>query len=231
MQDGLEIQLTERECLLLESIKTILDGLADYLGDNYEFVLHSLESLDHSVVKIINGFHTSRKIGAPITNLALSMLEHINNNGARDYTTYFSKNKKGDPLKASTIAIRGDNNRIIGLLCINFHPKTPLVSVLENLFDNLMTPSSESFDMFEDEYFAEDTEEIILKTAEKTRLEVENNTSIPTTLKNKHIIMMLCDQGVFKIKDSVNTIANFLQISRNTVYLHLRAVKKERKIT
>ena len=49
------IALTEVDKMILESCKTVVDGLADYLGDGYEFVLHSLENLDQSVIKIING--------------------------------------------------------------------------------------------------------------------------------------------------------------------------------
>lgn len=42
--------LSETEKLILESYKTMMDGLSAYLGDCYELVLHSLEDLDHSVV-------------------------------------------------------------------------------------------------------------------------------------------------------------------------------------
>ena len=48
-----------------------MDGLALYLGEGYEFVLHSLEDLSHSVVKIINGHYSNRKPGAPITDFLL----------------------------------------------------------------------------------------------------------------------------------------------------------------
>lgn len=40
-------------------------------------VLHSLEDTEHSVIKIINGHHTGRTEGMPITDLALQMLEEI----------------------------------------------------------------------------------------------------------------------------------------------------------
>lgn len=55
----------------------MLDGLALYLGDSYEIVLHSLEELSHSVIKIINGHYTKREVGAPITDLgALHAARH-----------------------------------------------------------------------------------------------------------------------------------------------------------
>ena len=54
-----------------------MDGLALYLGEGYEFVLHSLEDLSHSVVKIINGHYSNRKPGAPITAFGLHLLRDL----------------------------------------------------------------------------------------------------------------------------------------------------------
>ena len=48
-----------------------------YLGSVYEISLHSLEDYDHSVVKIMNGYHSGRTVGAPLTDLALNMLKRI----------------------------------------------------------------------------------------------------------------------------------------------------------
>ena len=72
-----EFKLTEMDREILKSYQYMLDGLALYLGDSYEIVLHSLEDLGHSVIKIINGHYTKREVGAPITDLALSMLHDI----------------------------------------------------------------------------------------------------------------------------------------------------------
>lgn len=114
------VPFTDEDHRILSSCVTLVEGLADYLGGGYEIVLHSLEDVEHSVVKIINGHHTGRTTGAPITDLALSMLSRIENENRPGYISYFSRNKKGEPLKAATIAIRGVGGRIIGLLCINF---------------------------------------------------------------------------------------------------------------
>jgi predicted transcriptional regulator YheO len=79
------VEFTEIDRLILESYKTLLDGLGDYLGYGYELVLHSLENLDSSVIKIINGYHTGRKEGAPITDLALCMLNKLERNRGKDF--------------------------------------------------------------------------------------------------------------------------------------------------
>ena len=71
------IELTATDRQILNSYALMLDGLGAYLGEGYELVLHSLESLDHSVIKIINGHYTGRKEGSPITDLALKMLGEL----------------------------------------------------------------------------------------------------------------------------------------------------------
>ena len=75
--------LTKTDRIILESYKVVLDGLSKYLGDGYELILHSLEDLEHSVIKIINGHYTGRVEGAPITDLALSMLNKIKEKRSR----------------------------------------------------------------------------------------------------------------------------------------------------
>lgn len=57
------ITLTATDNLILESYKVMIDGMAEYLGEGYEIILHSLQNLDKSVVKIINGHYTGREEG------------------------------------------------------------------------------------------------------------------------------------------------------------------------
>lgn len=52
---------------ILKSYEVVVDGLAMLIGGHCEIVLHSLEDLKCSAVRIANGEHTGRKIGSPIT--------------------------------------------------------------------------------------------------------------------------------------------------------------------
>ena len=61
-----EVQFTPEDRLILDSYCQMLDGLAQYLGTGYELVLHSLEDLEHSAIRVMNS-HTGRSEGAPIT--------------------------------------------------------------------------------------------------------------------------------------------------------------------
>lgn len=209
----LEITLTPEDRTVLEAFKGLMDGLAEYLGSGYELVLHSLEDLDHSAIKIINGFHTGRRVGAPITELALTMLKRINSQGDQDYICYHTVNGAGKPLRSTTMAIRGKNRRIIGVLCINFYLDTPLSDLL-GLLTNTQGPRQETY--------VQNSQEMIQQAVQRAAQRTDREGFAGTALRNKEIVHQLYDEGIFNIKDAVNLVADELQISKNTVYLHLR---------
>lgn len=220
MYKEFNVKLTVRDHVVLESYKHLADGLSSYLGNGYEIVLHSLEDCDHSAIKVINGYHTGRSEGAPITDLAISMLAKLRSGEDNaDGITYFSKNKKGEPLKSTTIPVLGEKGRIIGLLCINFYLNTAFHSIVENY--SFAAVASENY-----EQYSETSNELVEKLVFRIREEVFANQNVSLDNKNKEIVRALAEQGIFKIKGSVQHVAQLLGISKNTVYLHLRHLKQ-----
>lgn len=216
------IKLSSAERAILDSYVSLLDGFAGYFGEGYEFVLHSLENLDRSVIKIVNGFHTGREVGAPVTDLALNMLAQIESQNGPTHITYGSQTKRGEPLHSSTIAIKGEKGRIIGLLCMNFHLNTPLRQVFMNMFQAVSGAAAPV-----QENFAMNVGESVSEAVAAAKLSAEREGDLSTLLRNKRIITILFEQGVFKLKGSVPRVAQILGISRNTVYLHLRALQEK----
>ena len=214
------ITLTTAERLILDSYRDLVWNLAEYLGDGYEVVLHSLESMEHSVIAIANGHHTGRKEGSPITDLALQLLASIQQDGAKDYISYFSHNRDGETLRCSTMVIRGVGRRPIGLLCLNFYLNTPIYKVLGNFSEPSPFPNTRPFLA---ETFAENTEELLLRMVSQIRRDVEADDRILPSLRNKEIIQRCSAQGVFQLKSAVVLVAKALGISKNTVYLHLKS--------
>ncbi|MDR2484828.1 MAG: PAS domain-containing protein [Treponema sp.] len=214
--------ISKADQLIIDSYKTTMEGLAVYYGEAFEFVLHDLTDLDHSIIKIFNGFHSDREEGAPITDFALSMLEQINKNNTGSFITYLAKSKYGKPVKSTTIVIFGEQNKAIGLLCINLYLDSPITSLLEHFF------SAKPAD-FISEHFISDSNELIYRALETVRAEVNKNERISVSQKNKEIITLLYYQGIFRLKDSVQIISSELHISKNTVYLHIRTLDKIKK--
>lgn len=216
------LTLTKTDRAILASYKEMVQNLGDYLGDGYEIILHSLENLHHSVIHAVNGAYSGRSVGAPITDLALSMLSRIEQEGSNSAVCYTNRSKTGVPLRSATIPVIGENGRIIGLICINFYMDVPLSSLLSKF---IPTPAAASGGSEITENFADNTDELIETVLAETRTAVWNDSSVTSQNKNKEIVEILYHKGIFNIKDSVVKVADLLNISKNTVYLHIRNLK------
>lgn len=210
--------LSPTDKVILESYKILVDGLSAYLGEGYEIILHSLEDLDHSVIKIINGHYTERCEGAPITDLALTMLEDLNRRSSLEIKAYFN-HKSGKTLKSVTIPVVGEQRRIIGLLCINFHMEISVFNFLTQFLPNEASNISSS------ETFNKNADGLLISALEDAKAQIYGDKSVNASNKNKEIIRLLYQRGIFNIKDAVASVAEDLGISKNTVYLHLRNIQ------
>lgn len=214
----LNVPFSNTDRLILSTYSKLVDGLANYLGDGYEITLHSLEDLEHSIVKIIHGEYTGREVGAPISDFALNMLSHLNESGQDEYCAYNTTNRDGDPMKSTTILIRGDKNKPIAFLCINLYLKAP--------FSELMFPLLESSNILQENFAANSTELVHNSVVAATKICMADNKILPSN-KNREIVRILSNQGIFRMKDGVIRVADEMQISRNTIYMHLRNVRDD----
>ncbi len=216
------VLLTESDKMILGSYKNIADALGEFLGSSCEIVIHSLESLDSSIIKIVNGNHSGRMVGAPITDIALSMLSKLEEENAPQFITYFAKNKRGEQIKSSIAAIYGQYHKVIGLFCINVFLDTPLSEFLNSFMNNAIMGSENNIS----ENFVDNAQDLMIGAFEEVKKIVYNDLSISSSNKNKEIVSMLYQRGIFNLKDSVITISNHLGISKNTVYMHIRNINK-----
>ena len=58
----------------LQAYVTLVDFLAEFMGENTEVVLHDMTDWHHSVIAIRNGHISGRKVGDPITETNLRIL-------------------------------------------------------------------------------------------------------------------------------------------------------------
>ncbi len=214
-----KLVLTKHDRQILDSCRIIAEGLGEYLGDGYEIILHSLDNLNSSVISIINGYHSGRQTGAPVTDLALEMLKNIEKSKDHKPISYFTKRKNDVVLKSSTIPIMGEGGRIIGLLCINFYTDIPLDRLIANFIPNAYTDMDQPI---VEENFPQSIDDLIADSVNSVRAEVMDDDTISTANKNREIIFRLREKGIFNIKDAVVKVAQQMNISKNTVYMHLR---------
>mgnify|MGYP000844393606 FL=1 len=68
---------TDEDRTILNSYNAVVDGVSELIGEHCEIVLHSLEDIEHSAIRIANGHNTNRQVGSPITALALRSLRNM----------------------------------------------------------------------------------------------------------------------------------------------------------
>ncbi|KGD79558.1 hypothetical protein HA49_02970 [Tatumella morbirosei] len=204
---------------ILKSYESVVDGLAMLIGSHCEIVLHSLDNLNCSAIRIANGEHTGRQVGSPITDLALRMLHDLHGEKSNVSRAYFTRAKSGVLMKSVTIAIRNHSQRVIGLLCINMNLDVPFSQIMSTF----MPPELHQVDSSVN--FASSVDDLVAQTMEFTIEEVTNDRNVSNNSKNRQIVLNLYEKGIFDIKDAINQVADRLNISKHTVYLYIRQFK------
>ena len=202
-------------------LEAIMKGIAEQFGSNCEVVLHDhSKGLDKSIVSIVNGHVTNRKIGDASTNIGFEI--HKNNRIGDDQYGYITKLINGKILRSSSVYFRDDEGKVIGALCINLDI-TNLVSLQNSISqlasESAVTPVKEIFannvsdilDMLINEYFSEHP------------TPVENMTKQDMC----NLIGFLDKKGAFLIRNSAPKVCSLLKISKFTLYSYLKEINEK----
>lgn len=202
------IELDTTDKTIIKSYKYIAKGIANLFGKYCEVVVHSLEKYENAVVFIENGHNSGRSEGAPITDLALKI---INNNGVEFLKPYKSNFPDGNRCKSITIPIK-NNDKLIGLVCINLNIEISLLDFVEHIvsIDNSEHEISENY--------SSNIEEMMKSILDKNITDIVLDTSIPNQEKNKRIILKLHEIGFFQLKGAIDALSKKLKISPHTIY-------------
>lgn len=214
-----KVNFSDRDREFMRSYYRLTEMVADLVGPHSEVLLHSFENLDASVVKIVNGHHTGRTIGSPITDMGLKMLRQYLQTGEVNSRSYFTKNKQGQLLKSSTCVVAGENDKPIGLFCVNINLSVPFPDLIKTLLPD-SSPLS-----FVNEHFSTNSSEVIDEATKRVILEVDSDKSISQKYRNKAVVFQLFENGIFELKESAVMVAEKLGISRHAVYKYLREFK------
>lgn len=91
---------------ILEQYKKLTEFLGLALGPDYEVALHDLTDKNRSVIAIANGHISGREVGAPLTNLALSILRDKSYETSDYRLHYYGVSVNGKDLRSNTLFIK-----------------------------------------------------------------------------------------------------------------------------
>ena len=189
------------------------------------------------IIAIANSHISGRKLGAPLTNMSLSILRDKSYDAADYCLQYRGVSVNGKDLRSNTFFVK-DHGKLIGLLCINFGD-----SRCQNICDRILSlchPDLFVTDVLaqplpenEDGVSARSSPEKFRNSADAVALdainrELERMGVTPEQLtpeKRLQVIAALEAGGLFLLKGAVKSAAASLHCSPASVYRYITQIK------
>lgn len=204
-----------------EFAKRMAKGLAGQFGPNCEVVIHDLRGTDteHSIIYIENGHVTGRSVGDGPSHIVLESLKE-DSGMLEDRISYLTRTSDGRILKSTTLFIRDDKGKAIGLLGINYDISM-LVSVEESLRDFTGQDKLSS----EPEAISRNVADLLDELLEHSVRLVGKPTAMMSKDDKIRAIRFLDENGAFLITKSGPKVCQYFGISTYTLYSYLDEIR------
>ena len=220
---------------LLQHYIRLTEFLGAALGPDYEVALHDLTDKNRSIIAIANNHISGREIGAPLTNMALSILKDRRYEATDYLLNYHGISVNGKDLRSNTFYIK-QNGKLIGMLCINFDDsryrklsQDILALCHPNLFADMLhlEETSELFpELREDpEKFRNSTEAVVADAIARKLEQMGYTPQRLTSEERMQIIASLDEGGIFLLKGAVKDAAAALYCSQASIYRYLNQIR------
>ena len=213
--------------LELKKYIPLVKTIAEMFGKKCEVVLHDFSEPQKSIVAIENGQVTGRKVGDPITDLALSVWKEngYENKKIDRIINYKTKSKDGKTLKSSTVFIRNNQKKIIGCICINYD------ITVHSMFYKVMDEFCTTVDLDKKksekgiETFTNDVNEILKNIIQEAIEKIGKPVSLMQKEDKLMVAKIADEKGAFLIKGAITQFAKEINVSRFTIYNYLEEIK------
>jgi len=206
----------------LELLRQIAVGIAAQFGSDCEVVVHDLSRHpDHSIVEVVNGHVTGRKVGDGASHIVMEQFKS-NNPEPEDQLCYLTKTPDGKILKSSTFYIRNSKGKVSEILSINYDISRLLMaeSAINGLVSTVESRQTEP--------------ERIVNINDMLDDLIQQSVALvgkPVALMNKDdkvkAIQFLSQNGAFLVTKSGDKIAKYFGISKYTLYSYIDAKQQE----
>ncbi len=205
----------------LDMLKQLADGIAAQFGEKCEVVIHDVNAMNHSIVYIVNGHVSGRKVGDGGSRVVIEQAIQADAQ-PKDELCYLTRTPDGKILKSSSIYIRNARGVVTAIFSINYDV-TNLIMLRQELDEAL--PSRDSKQM---------EPERILNVNDLLDDLIEQSAELvgkPVALMNKQdkirAIQFLNQSGAFLVTKSGDKVAKYFGISKYTLYSYIDANKKQ----
>ncbi len=191
-------------------------GITGHFGDNCEVVIHDLtEDEEHTIVFIENGHVTGRKVGDGSSRIVFEA-RNKNPEELEDRINYLTQTEGGRVLKSSTIYIRDNNGKVVGIFAINYDI-TNLLMADYTLKSLIVTKDDEE----EPEKITKGVNGLLSELIEES-VKLVNKPVAQMNREDKiKAIKFLQDKGAFLITKSGDKVSKYFGISKFTLYNYI----------
>ena len=184
----------------LELLRQVAAGIAAQFGSSCEVVVHDLSRHpDHSIVAIVNGHVSGRKVGDGASAVVLEQME-TNDPEPKDHLCYLTKTPDGKILKSSTVYIRNSKGKVSAILSINYDISKLLM-----------------------------VEDAVRDLIEQSVALVGKPVALMNKDDKVKAIQFLNQNGAFLVTKSGDKIAKYFGISKYTLYSYIDTKQQEEK--
>lgn len=198
-----------------EDLYYIAKSIAEQFGPNCEVVLHDLTiPYDQTIVAIFNGHVTGRKIGGGGTNAGLEILRGTAQ--PEDQYGYINYTKDGRTLRTTSKYFRNSEGKVEGSMCINFDITGLMMGSMA-----VQALTGQEYNTNSNEIFTSNVDELLDILLQDAVSSTGKQLAMLTKEDKVAVVRFLDEKGAFHIKKSAEKVADFLGISRFTVYNYL----------
>lgn len=206
--------MTENELLLREG-KKIVEALGKMFAPCCEVVLHDLTHPEHAIVAI-EGNLSGRSVGEPATELGVARIKDPKfPDVIQNYPNRFPD---GRAAKSTSIGIRNSKGQFIGAICLNLD--VSLFASMQQSLSKLISVDDDA-EVMPETLRARSVEEIraAIDTYAAQRNQTARGLSAP---EKRNLVRDLNERGFLQIKNAVPVVADYLGVSRATIYNYTR---------
>ena len=202
----------------------VAKGIAGQFGRNCEVVIHDLRGADteHSVIAIENGHITGRSIGDGPSHIVLESLKE-DPSEIEDRVSYLTKTSDGRVLRSTTLFIRDDDGKVIGLMGINYD-----ISMLVAVDDVIRDLTGSDTKTSEPESISRNVADLLDELLEQSVKLVGKPTALMSKDDKMRAIRFLDDSGAFLVTKSGPKVCEYFGISTYTLYSYLDEIRSSK---
>lgn len=203
--------------------RRMVKALAVQYGSTCEVVLHDLTTgdLNHTIIAIENGHISGRHIGDGPSKIALEAIQDSAETHS-DKLAYLTKTRDGKILKSSTVFLRDENGKAIGIFAINSD-----ITLTVSCEQALHSYNASIQDNHEPEPISTNVADLLDSLIDQSIRMVGKPASLMDKQEKIRAIRFLNESGAFLITKSGPKVCQVFGISKYTLYSYLDESKQQ----